>query len=183
MLNLNDIGMEDPGIQIIAESLCAVSKSIEHLELELNCITIEAASDLAVAIHQMENLKVLNIKENELEDDGALEIAKSLLGLKKLEVVDMRTNQIGRGGAVALAKACVTIPSVRELLLDDNQISDAGVDALVEVLKKGKREDILGSLEENLADDDDEDENNEEGHETLDKAVDDIVAALQKEHL
>eukprot|EP00889_Picochlorum_renovo_P003979 jgi/Picre1/31009/NNA_006367.t1 len=159
-LNLNDIAMEDPGIQIIAESLCAVSKTIEHLELELNSIT-----------------------ENELEDDGALEIAKSLLGLKKLEVVDMRTNQIGRGGAVALAKACVTIPSVKELLLDDNEISEAGVDALVEVLKKGKKEDILGSLEDNLADEDDEGGSNEEGHETLDKAVDDIVAALQSEHL
>lgn len=182
-LNLNDIAMEDPGIQIIAESLCAVSKTIEHLELELNSITVEAARDLAAAIHQMENLKVLNVKENELEDDGALEIAKSLLGLKKLEVVDMRTNQIGRGGAVALAKACVTIPSVKELLLDDNEISEAGVDALMEVLKKGKKEDILGSLEDNLADEDDEGGSNEEGHETLDKAFDDIVAALQREHL
>lgn len=180
-INLNDTAMEDAGIEKISLSLGRSAKMIKHLELEINEITPEGAAELAKAINQMENLVYLNLKENELEDDGALEIAKALLGLHKLEVVDMRTNNIKRGGAVALAKACITLPSIKELLLDDNEISEDGIESLMNVLKKGKKESILGSLEENMPDEDDE--GDEEGHETLDQAVDDLVNAFAREHL
>lgn len=181
-VNLNDTAMEDSGIEKLSLSLGRAAKTVEHLELEINEITPEGAAEIASAIRKMENLKYLNLKENELEDDGALEIAKSLLGLNSLEVVDMRTNQIKRGGAVALAKACVTLPSIKELLLDDNEISEAGIDVLLDVLRKGKKEHILGSLDENMADED-EGDGHEDGHETLDEAVNDLIRSLENEHL
>jgi Ran GTPase-activating protein (RanGAP) involved in mRNA processing and transport len=178
-INLNDTALEDSGIEKISLSLGRVAKNVKHLELEINEITPEGAAEIARAINQMENLEYLNLKENELEDDGALEIAKALLGLKKLETVDMRTNAIKRGGAVALAKACVTLPSMKELLLDDNEISENGIEALMDVLRKGMKESILGSLEENMPDEDDQSDF-EDGHETLDQAVDELTRALEK---
>lgn len=176
-INLNDTAMEDSGIEKLSLSLGRAAKTVKHLELEINEITPDGAAEIAKAISQMENLEYLNLKENELEDDGALEIAKALLGLNRLETVDMRTNAIKRGGAVALAKACVTLPSIKELLLDDNEISEEGIEALMDVLKKGKKESILGSLEDNMPDEDDQ--GDYEGHETLDQAVDDLTRALE----
>ena len=178
-INLNDTALEDSGIEKISLSLGRVAKNVRHLELEINEITPEGASEIARAITQMENLEYLNLKENELEDDGALEIAKALLGLKKLETVDMRTNAIKRGGAVALAKACITLPSIKELLLDDNEISEDGIEALMDVLKKGRKESILGSLEDNMPDDV-SDDGEFEGHETLDQAIDELTRSLER---
>ena len=42
---------------------------------------------------------------------------------------------------------------------------------------------MLGSLEDNMPDEDDVDEDGAVGHEDLDKAVDDLILSLQNEHL
>lgn len=80
-----------------------------------------------------------------------------------------------------MAKAAVTLPNVKKLLIDDNEISESGIEALMDLLSKTKKSHILGSLEENMPDEDFDEEN--EGHENLDKAVDDLIQALEQEHL
>jgi Ran GTPase-activating protein (RanGAP) involved in mRNA processing and transport len=181
-VNFNDTIMEDSGIERLAMSLARSSEVVEHVELELNEITPEGAAEISAAFSKMKNLKHLNLKENELEDDGALAIANGILGLEHLEFVDMRTNMIKRGGAVALAKACITLPSIKELHLDDNYISEEGIEDLMSVLKRGKKEHILGSLEENMEESDDEDFEHR-GHETIDDVVEELISALSNEHL
>ena len=178
-VNLNDTIMEDTGIEKLAASLGRAADSVEHVALQLNECTPEGAAELSAALSKLVNLRHLDLSENELEDTGALEIAKGILGLRQLEVVDMRTNMIKRGGAVALAKACCTLSSVKELRLDDNSISSDGIEHLKSVLQGAKKEHIL-SLEDNCSSDDDD---FEEAHASLDTAVDELVAALAKEHL
>lgn len=65
--------------------------------------------------------------------------------------------------------------------MDDNEISEAGIESMMAILEKGRKKDILGSLEENCPDG--EDDGEAEGHEELDRAVDDLVNALEKEHI
>ncbi len=179
-VNLNDTIMEDTGIEKLAVSLARAAQSVEHVELQLNEVTPEGAAELAAALSHLVNLRHLDLSENELEDDGALEISKGILGLKELEIIDVRTNMIKRGGAVALAKACCTLPNVKELRLDDNCISSEGIEHLKEVLRAGNKGHVLMDMPENCSD---EDEDFGEAHATLDRAVDELVAALAAEHL
>lgn len=183
VLNLNDTCLEDTGIEKLALSLAQGAAQLERLELELNEITPEGAAELGAALRTLEKLKYLNLKENELDDDGALEIAKSIVGLKNLEEVDVSTNMIKRGGALAMAKAAIILPNIQKLHMDDNEISEAGIEALTSLMERANRLHVLGSLEDNMPDEDDVDEDGAVGHEDLDKAVDDLILSLQNEHL
>lgn len=165
VLNLNDTCLEDTGIEKLALGLSQGAVQLERLELELNEITPEGAAELGAALKTLDKLKYLNLKENELDDDGALEIAKSIVGLKTLEEVDVSTNMIKRGGALALAKAAIILPNVKKLHMDDNEISEAGVEALLSLLKQANKSSILGSLEDNMPDEDDLDQGQHAGHE------------------
>lgn len=45
---------------------------------------------------QKKGLKILNLRENELEDVGAIWLAKSISTLEKLESLDLSQNQVRR---------------------------------------------------------------------------------------
>jgi large subunit ribosomal protein L31/Ran GTPase-activating protein 1 len=108
---------------------------------------------------------------------------QGLAGLASLRFLDLTTNMIGRGGACAVAKAVAALPALERLELDDNQISEAGLEALRNILLAGGKLAALGSLEENLADEDGGEDGGEEGAEAADADVDALAAALQGEHL
>ena len=182
-LNLNDTCLEDHGVSIIASALASSAGEIEELELELNEISVKSANILAAALKGKSSLRKLNLKENELEDEGAVAITKGIIGLQNLETIDMCINQIKRGGACALAKAAVTLPSLILLELNENEISEAGIDALKEILTKADKLNVLGSLEDNMPDEDDEDDDEKEGDSLLDADIDDLAKELQREHL
>ena len=180
-LNLNDTCLGDDGIGPVAGALSMAAVELEDLQLELNEITLDAAETLGNAIRGKHSLRRLNLRENELEDDGAVAVAKAVAGLKGLEVIDACANQIKRGGACALAKITVSLPSLRQLELDENEISEAGIDALREILIKTGKIGVLGSLEENMPDEDDEERESEKDVE--DTEVDALIRELQREHL
>jgi Ran GTPase-activating protein 1 len=106
---------------------------------------------------------------------------QGISGLASLRTVDLCQNQIRRGGACALAKACCSNPHLELLALDENEISEAGVEALKAIMKTGRKLDALGSLEENMPDEDDGSE--EEGEEEGDEEVDGLADQLAGEKL
>lgn len=77
-LNLSDMSLEIEGIVQLSKALIKSVPNLEVLELALNEITFEATKCLGPAIAAKSNLKVLDLKENELEDAGGLVIAKAI---------------------------------------------------------------------------------------------------------
>ena len=51
---------------------------------------------LAGVLPQKKNLRILNLRENELEDVGAIWLAKAISTLEKLENLDLTQNQVSR---------------------------------------------------------------------------------------
>lgn len=181
-LNVNDTCLCDGGVAKIAEALIhGGAPALEELHMQLNEITAAGAQPLAAALSTKATLRVLDLKENELEDDGALCIARGIAGVTLLKVVDLCTNQIKRGGACAVAKAVANKEGLELLALDDNEISEAGIDALKDILDKCGKLGALGSLDENMPDEDEEEE--DDGEEEDASYVDGLAAKLQGEHL
>ena len=189
-LNLNDTCLGDDGVGAVAVALGAGGAPVlEELEMELNEITVAGAELLAVALAAKTTLKKLNLSENELEDEGALAVARGIVGLSSLQVLNVCTNQIKRGGACALAKAVANMPELQLLALDDNEISESGIEALTSILRAAGKLAMLGSLEENCADEEDDEGSEDEGVEAMEEGDDDVdgvdglTANLANEHL
>ncbi|CAI0466238.1 unnamed protein product [Linum tenue] len=160
---LSYLNLEDEGATVIADALKDSAPSLEVLDMMGNDITIEATPSIAACIASKQNLKKLNLDENELKDEGAVHIAKALeTGHSQLKQVDVNTNSIGRAGARVLAKVVVQKPEFDLLNINGNFISDEGIDEVKELFAKfpGK----LGPLDENDPDGvGDAEESDEEG--------------------
>lgn len=74
-LNLSETSLEDEGVMAIAQALEGAAPNLEVLELAANEITGEGCQDLCEALAKKDNLRVLNLKENELGDKGAVCVA------------------------------------------------------------------------------------------------------------
>ena len=179
-LNLNDTGLEDEGVECIADALAAgAAPNLVDLELSQNEITPEAAAKLGAALATRPRLARLNLRDNELESAGVVSIAAGLSAAGKgagtswaLREVDVSASQVGRKGAVALAAAVATAPHLSSLALDDNQIAEDGVRSVEEILRGTGKAGALGPMDDNAPEEDaddaeeeeeDEDEDEEEG--------------------
>lgn len=74
-LNLTDTGLGDEGVATIASAIADCCPDLEELHLELNEITAAGAAALASALPRLPALRILDLKENELEDEGAIALA------------------------------------------------------------------------------------------------------------
>lgn len=165
-LYLSYLNLEDEGAIAIVNALKESASPIEVLEMAGNDITVEAASAIAACVAAKQDLKKLNLSENELKDEGCIQIAKSMEeDHSKLQYIDMSTNFIRRAGARALAHVVVKKEAFKLLNIDGNIISEEGIEELKEIFKKSPE--LLGALDENdpdgeEEDDDEEDEQDEE---------------------
>ncbi|CAI0559879.1 unnamed protein product [Linum tenue] len=142
------LNLEDEGATVIADALKDSAPSLEVFDMMGNDITIEAVPSIAACIASKQNLKKLNLDENELKDEGAVQIAKALeTGHSQLKRVDVNTNAIGRAGARVFAKVVLQKPEFELLNINANFISDEGIDELKEAFEKCPEK--LGPLDEN----------------------------------
>ncbi|KAF2284153.1 hypothetical protein GH714_019610 [Hevea brasiliensis] len=126
---LSYLNLEDEGAVAIANSLKETAPALEVLEMAGNDVTVEAAPTVSACIAVKQNLRKLNLSENELKDEGAIQISKALEeGHLQLNEVDLSTNSIGRVGARVLAQVVVQKPNFKLLNINDNCISDEGID-------------------------------------------------------
>ncbi|KAJ9154340.1 hypothetical protein P3X46_027689 [Hevea brasiliensis] len=174
---LSYLNLEDEGAVAIANSLKETAPALEVLEMAGNDVTVEAAPTVSACIAVKQNLRKLNLSENELKDEGAIQISKALEeGHLQLNEVDLSTNSIGRVGALVLAQVVVQKPNFKLLNINDNCISDEGIDEVKEIFKKFPG--MLGPLDENSPEGCDDEE--EYGEDQDDGDQHDLESKLNK---
>lgn len=177
---LSYLNLEDQGTIALANALKESAPSLKVLELAGNDVTAEAALALAECISAVQFLAKLNLSENELRDEGCVLISEALKdGHEQLKEVDLSTNFIRRVGARLLAQAVVSKPEFAVLNINGNCISDEGIDEVKEILKAGKKSDVLGPLDENDPEGEDDDEKSDVDQED-DENKDELESKLQQ---
>ncbi|KAF2285372.1 hypothetical protein GH714_003277 [Hevea brasiliensis] len=105
---LSYLNLEDEGAVALANSLKESAPTLEVLDMAGNDIRAEAAPALSACIAVKQNLRKLNLAENELKDEGAIQISKALEeGHLQLNEVDMSNNSIGRARSWVLSQVVV----------------------------------------------------------------------------
>lgn len=186
LLHLTDLLLRDTGLckQTVLDILLDTNSlpNLSILDLSGFEFEVEDGNLLGQIISQRNNLQKLWLDDNELESEGVINICKIARKSKSmLELISVKTNQMGSKGALALLKFAIANPSMKSIELDDNQISAAGVTKMEEILNKIGKQDLLGSLEENMEsgdEDDDLDDEIEEDSDTLDELVEHFKTAL-----
>ena len=167
-LVLADTGLLDAGVaQVCAALARGAAPGLEELDLSLNEVTAVGARSISAALSKsLKKLKILNVRENELENAGAKVLAAGLAACPSLTTLDASSNQLRRPGAVALAKAVAkAAENLKLLALDENEISEEGVEEVEEILRGAGKAEALGPLDDNDGDGDDDDEEAEEAEE------------------
>jgi Ran GTPase-activating protein (RanGAP) involved in mRNA processing and transport len=136
-------------------SAIAFAKVLEHrhtaltrLNLEGNDIGCGGIKELAHALKENVNLKMLELGRNHIHPDGAKALALAVRINHVLEELDIEQNAFGVEGAVAIASALKYNRHLKKLNLGGNRIGQHGVQALASMLRtnKGLRElDIWGN--------------------------------------
>ncbi len=100
-------------------------------------------------------------------------------GLPALHTVDLCANQLKRATSLAAVRFATATPSLQLLALDENEFPEDAVEGLQAAFAAAGRAGVLGSLEENMGDEEEED-NDELGHEVVDAAEEELAALLQQ---
>jgi Ran GTPase-activating protein (RanGAP) involved in mRNA processing and transport len=175
-VSLSYLGLTDEGTLAIIKALAEGALQLHVLELSGNDITAAIAPALAAYIRSLQQLKILNLSENELRDKGTVTVSQALLQEhENLEELDLSENKITRIGALAAAQAVANKVGFKSLNLNSNFISEAGIEAVQEVLSNGSAGlGVLGFMDENEEEEDLEDEEQdieeEEGSNSGDEA-------------
>ena len=167
--------MKDIGVQALGRSLMEM-KNLEKLFLRDVGITAKSIELLYPALMKLENLKVLDLSENELKRSACIRLLDHLqlhcpnleelhlarteassVGistlfqndpefrkLPKLKILDLRENMIDDQGARSLLNVLVDRTNLLKVELDGNQFTPEMVASLSSRLSH-----IMGSLEEN----------------------------------
>jgi Ran GTPase-activating protein 1 len=159
-VSLSYLGLTDEGALAIIKALADGALQLHILELSGNDITAAIAPALAAYIRSLQQLKILNLSENELRDKGTVTVSKALLEEhENLEELDLSENKITRIGALAAAQAVANKVGFKSLNLNSNFISESGIEAVQEVLSNGSAGvGVLGFMDENEEEEDLEDE-------------------------
>ncbi|KAF0695478.1 Aste57867_13721 [Aphanomyces stellatus] len=160
VLNLRDASIGDEGLIAISQALVAAKiTSLRVLDVSGNDLTAESMAALASLVVRQPCLEELRIEENEIGSDGAAVLAQVLHKAKctpRLRVFQSNSNELSSNGGWQLVSALVHKSSIESIQLDGNMFSDDAVAQIEGLLADNGKSAILGSLEDNM-DDDDED--------------------------
>ena len=132
-LLLSDNGLNDDGVIKIAQSLSKHS-NLKILNLRSNNLTEKAAKALATAISSNTRLEELYLGNNQI-GLGATNLATSLKGISSLEVLDIGNNNIPEQVADELSTAIKTNVNLKKLWLGVNLLGSSTV-KIVNALKE-----------------------------------------------
>lgn len=110
-LNISGTEINFAGIDAISSNLLLLETlEAERLKLDFNC---------AQAISKLANLRILNIRDNQIQDKGAKAIGEALKGL---EILDVSNNGINFEGAYAIVTG---LPELKKLNIAENGVGRA----------------------------------------------------------
>eukprot|EP00927_Polykrikos_kofoidii_P060846 TRINITY_DN55755_c0_g1_i1.p1 TRINITY_DN55755_c0_g1~~TRINITY_DN55755_c0_g1_i1.p1 ORF type:complete len:680 (+),score=119.15 TRINITY_DN55755_c0_g1_i1:285-2324(+) len=94
------------------------------------------AEALATTILDCQELRELDLSENEFGDAGVQQIADAIPSLSRLRKLKLGGNQISDPGVVRLAEMLPNCRSLQDLMLSGNTIGDSGISRLAEMLPR-----------------------------------------------
>ncbi|RQM27461.1 hypothetical protein B5M09_001291 [Aphanomyces astaci] len=187
VLNLRDASIGDEGLIAIANALVAQRvTSLCVLDVSGNDLTEESMTALAKLLKTLPLLEELRVEENEIGSGGASILAavlqkKSVTPL--LRVFQSNSNELASTGGYRLAVALAKKPQLASVELDGNMFSDDAVAKITAALPSN----VLGSLEDNMEDDDGDDFSDEiddwsddDEVKAEDNDVDELAASLSQ---
>lgn len=139
-LDVSENRLETKGVESFGEMLNE-NNSLWNLALE-NCGLHERDLHKLLQGDRIE-LRVLNLKGNELGDEGAIVVGSFIRSNSSLEVLDLSWNVIRLRGVAALAKGLKANRALRTLCLSRNSISNEGAAEIGEALAINKFLQIL----------------------------------------
>jgi len=130
--NMQDFKMwycrvKGPGGSALAHGLSA-STHLISIDLGGNPMGPGVAGDLAAALTQQQNQRVLRLGDTLLENEGVSLICTALSHTAPyLEELDLSLNELTAEGAVAVARCIMGKPGITKLNLRENELGDRGV--------------------------------------------------------
>ncbi|QDZ21800.1 RAN GTPase-activating protein [Chloropicon primus] len=178
-LNLSEACLEDEGVELVAGALMNSAPKLESVGLAANDITADACPSLVRSLAGKQNLREIDLKENELGDRGACLLSSILAPKAGLETLDLYQNEIGRAGAVAVVKSILACKNLKKLDLNANYIPGDCVDEIVGVMKHAFPEgSILSEFDENEEDMGDDDTDPQELQAYTQSFVDELASSF-----
>ena len=134
-LNLSYNDLHTPGAITLANSLHLHNiTTLTKFYISSNCITEEAAGDIAVALSHNTQLQELDISDNHIKASGAIALAKGLHNITTLKIFRISGNDITEEAAGDIAVALSHNTQLQELDISDNHIKASGAIALAKGL-------------------------------------------------
>jgi Ran GTPase-activating protein (RanGAP) involved in mRNA processing and transport len=153
LLDLQNTGLFDSGLQILLEGLCH-NRSVETLYLDANGITAEGAAFVANYFHYLSDTAQVGVKRlwlsmNRLQDEGTALILRSLKSYIHLESLSLGSNGCSAIVAQQLYECLVDSTNLKHLDIGmykatadlqelTNRISDEGVPYIAKLVAENK---------------------------------------------
>ena len=126
--------MRDDGAASIAQYM-EDNTNIKILDLRANEISIAGAEALAILLMKGAcGLSALNLAGNKIQDQGAHAIGVALRTCRTLVDLDVRNNSIGNSGLLAIADAMNQNTAIQRLQVFGNKFEEAAADAFSELV-------------------------------------------------
>lgn len=126
---------EDPPFTASGLAGLMESKSLQHLTLRRMRLTADVTEAMLQSVANNKNVKVLNLKENNLGDTGCFALGRALSVSDSVKEVDLRKNQISPVGCLHLTQCLTHNSSLEKLNLACNPLQDIGARALAILLQ------------------------------------------------
>ena len=124
---------------------------ISHADFRFNDITSKSIQSFVnIPPHILQNMRVLNLADNELDGSACDLLVKVVPSMSMLEELTLGGNPIGSGGAVEVIKALCG-SGAKQLLLYNTGIGEPDCEALCELLKSSHSLQHLRIDENNLS--------------------------------
>lgn len=106
---------------------------VKHLILIRDKIQMSCLKVLVSNIKCLSQLREIDMRCNEIDDEGIIELSKGLMHIPLVETIILRENNIGDAGIKVFAENLSYLKNLRSLNLNWNNISDEGMKALSHV--------------------------------------------------
>jgi Ran GTPase-activating protein 1 len=124
------------GASRICDALACVPENLRRVNVSDNNFGAAGAASLAAALRSMRRIEELVLRDTALCDGGVAAVCGALVegAGRRLQVLDLSGNEMTADGARALRKCLQGCPVLRVLMVEDNELGSAGARQIARAL-------------------------------------------------
>ena len=136
MLDISENEIQTESAIRIFKALKSKCSCLKTLNLANNCITKDAADEMALTLTTNNTLKALNLSHNKLQNMGIIRLMESLLtDNKTLNVLNVESNKINDLAADKIADTLTKNKSLEQLNLSSNSLKTKSAIKVINALQ------------------------------------------------